>query len=158
MKRLRLRSANKKVEELAAVPLFDHVPRRVLELIAANLDEVRVEPGRTLIQEGHRNDAFWIVIEGEAEMTIGGRKHHVGPGEFFGATSMLDGKPALGTVVSKAPLRAYVASAPQFHALEGNETVELRLLHYALERMREDLEAHAAAPAPVRKPRARRRP
>ena len=64
MKRFRVRSANKKVEELTTVPLFDHVPRRVLELIAANLDEVRVEPGRTLIHEGHRNDAFWIVMEG----------------------------------------------------------------------------------------------
>ncbi|HEY8642284.1 MAG TPA: cyclic nucleotide-binding domain-containing protein [Candidatus Dormibacteraeota bacterium] len=158
MKRFRVRSANKKVEELTTVPLFDHVPRRVLELIAANLDEVRVEPGRTLIHEGHRNDAFWIVMEGEADMTIGGRQHRVGPGQFFGATSMLDGKPALGTVVSRTALRAYVASAAQFHALEGNETIALRLFHYALERMREDLEAHASAAPPARKPRARRGP
>ncbi len=50
MKRIRLRPANKKVEELAAVPLFDHVPRRVLEVIAANVDEVRVEAGQTLIR------------------------------------------------------------------------------------------------------------
>jgi CRP-like cAMP-binding protein len=159
MKRFRLRSANKKVEELATVPLFDHVPRHVLEVIAANVDEVRVDPGVTLIQQDHRNDAFWIVMEGEAAMTIGGRKHRdIGPRQFFGATSMLDGKPAVGTVVSKTQLRAYVASADQFRALEGNETIALRLFHYALERMREDLEAHTAAPASTPKARAHRGP
>jgi len=148
MKRFRLRSADKKVEELATVPLFDHVPRRVLEVIGANVDEVRVEAGETLIREGHRNDAFWIVMEGEADMMIGGRKHRdIGPRQFFGATSMLDGKPAVATVVSKTPMRAYVASAEQFRALEGNETIALRLFHYALERMREDLEGRTAEPA-----------
>jgi CRP-like cAMP-binding protein len=159
MKRFRLRSANKKVEELATVPLFDHVPRHVLEVIAANVDEVHVGPGETLIREDHRNDAFWIVMEGEAGMTIGGVKHRdIGPRHFFGATSMLDGKPAVATVVSKTPLRAYVASAEQFRALEGNETIALRLFHYALERMREDLEAHATPPPPTASAKGRRGP
>ncbi len=71
---------------------------------------------------------------------------------------MLDGKPAVGTVISKTPLRAYVASAEQFRALEGNETIALRLFHYALERMREDLEARTKAPASASKARARRGP
>ncbi len=123
------------------MPLFDHVPRRVLEVVAANVDEVRVGAGETLIREGHRNDAFWIVMDGQAEMTIGRRKRLLKPGQFFGATSMLDGRPAIGTVVAKTPIRAYVASADQFRALEGNETVALRLFHYALERLREDLES-----------------
>ena len=92
--------------------LFDHVPRRVLEVVAANVDEVRVPAGETLIREGHRNDAFWIVMEGEAEMSLGHRKRHIGP-----------------------------ASADQFRALESDETVALRLFHYALERLREDLES-----------------
>jgi CRP-like cAMP-binding protein len=126
------------------VPLFDHVPRRVLEVIGANVDEVQVGPGETLIREDHRNDAFWIVMEGEADMTIAGHKHRtIGPRQFFGATSMLDGRPAVATVVSKTTIRAYVASAEQFRALEGNETIALRLFHYALERMREDLEGRA---------------
>jgi CRP-like cAMP-binding protein len=139
--RFRLRHPNPKVEEIGRVALFDHVPRRVLEVVAANVDEVRVPAGETLIREGHRNDAFWIVMEGEAEMSIGHRKRHIGPGEFFGATSMLDGRPAIGTVVSQTPMRAYVASADQFRALESDETVALRLFHYALERLREDLES-----------------
>ncbi|MEP7105501.1 MAG: cyclic nucleotide-binding domain-containing protein [Chloroflexota bacterium] len=146
MKTFRRRGANRKIEELAAVPLFDHVPRRVLELIAAHVDEVEVKPDQVLVQEGKRNNAFWIIMAGEADMLIAGTKHRrLGPGQFFGATSMLDGKPAVATVVAQTPMRAYVASAAQFRALEGNETVALRLMHYAIERLREDLEAHAAA-------------
>ena len=159
MRKFGLRGQNKKVDELTTVPLFDHVPRRVLDLIAANVDEVQVEPGRTLIQEGRHNDAFWIVMEGEADMTIGGTKHRtIGPRQFFGATSMLDGKSAVATVISKTQIRAYVASADQFRALEGNETIALRLLHFALERMREDLEAHTKVKPVTRKPTSRRRP
>jgi len=138
--KLRFRHPNKKVQELASVPLFDHVPRRVLEMLAANVDEVRVDAGETLIREGHHNDAFWIVMEGQAEMRIGAHKPRlIRAKEFFGATSMLDGRPAIGTVVAKTPIRAYVASAEQFRALEAIDTVALRLFHYALERLREDL-------------------
>lgn len=141
-----------KVAELTKVPLFHHVPRRQLAIIAANLDEVRVEAGETLVREGHRNDAFWIILDGEVELIIGEERHRtIGPRGFFGATSMLDGKPAVGTVVTRTPLRALVASALQFRALEGNETVALRLMSAALERMREDLEiqrGRASSPPP----------
>jgi CRP-like cAMP-binding protein len=130
-----------KIAELFRVPLFEHVPRRQLAIIAANLDEVSVEAGQTLVREGHHNDAFWILLEGEVDMVIGGEHHHtIGPTGFFGVTSMLDGKPAVGTVVTRTAIRALVASAAQFRALEGNETVALRLMSAALERIREDLE------------------
>ena len=132
---------DRKIAELATVPLFDHVPRRQLAVIAANLDEVRVEAGETLVREGRHNDAFWIVMEGEVDLVVGDERHRtIGPGGFFGVTSMLDGKPAVATVVTKTPVRALVASAAQFRALEGNDTVTLRLMSAALERMREDLE------------------
>ncbi len=130
-----------KLTELASIPLFVHVPRRELAIIAANLDEVRVEADQTLIRENHHNDTFWIVLEGEADMIVGGSHHHtVGPRGFFGVTSMLDGRPAVATVVTRTPVRALVASAAQFRALEGNQTVAPRLMSAALERMREDLE------------------
>ncbi len=132
---------NPRIAELARVPLFEHVPRRQLAIIAANLDEVTVGAGETLVRENHHNDAFWILLEGEVDLIIGGERHQtIRPNGFFGVTSMLDGRPAVGTVVTKTPIRALVASAAQFRALEGNETVTLRLMSAALERMREDLE------------------
>ena len=139
--RLAHHADNPRVAQLTRVPLFEHVPRRQLAVIAANLDEARVGPGETLIREGHHNDTFWILLEGEVDLVIGDRRHRtIGPGGFFGVTSMLDGRPAVGTVVTKTPIRALVASAAQFRALEGSETVTARLMSAALERMREDLE------------------
>ncbi len=140
---------NPKVADLAQVPLFEHVSRRELAIIGANLDEVRVEAGQTLIRENHHNDAFWILLEGEVDLVIGGQRHHtIGPHGFFGVTSMLDGKAAVGTVVTRTPVRALVASAAQFRVLEGNETVVTRLMSAALERLREDLEIQLERGAP----------
>ncbi len=143
---IRHRRGDDKVEELKRIPLFYNLPRRELELIAANLDEVEVPAGETLIREGHNNNAFWIIREGTVEMAVGDHTtHEFGPGAFFGATSMLDGRAAVATATTRTPLNAWVASADQFRALEGNETIALRLMSYALERMREDLDAHHAA-------------
>src|SRR5215471_2698422 len=152
--RLAHHAANPRIAQLTRVPLFEHVPRRQLAVIAANLDEVTVEAGQTLVREGHHNDTFWIVLEGEVDLVIGGDRHRtIGPNGFFGATSMLDGRPAVGTVVTTTPVRALVASASQFRALEGSETVTLRLMSAALERMREDLEIQrgraGSAPPPA---------
>lgn len=150
IERLARHGENPKIARLSGVPLFEHVPRRQLATIAANLDEVDVGPGETLIREGHYNDTFWVLLEGEVDMVIGGEHHRtIGRNGFFGVTSMLDGHPAVGTVVTKTPIRAYVASASQFRAIEGSETVMVRLMSAALERMREDLEiqqGRAASP------------
>jgi CRP-like cAMP-binding protein len=135
-----------KIDELRRIRLFDNLPRRDLELIAANLDEVNVPAGETLVEQGKHNDAFWIILEGEAAYKVkNGGSRTLGPGDFFGVTSMLDGKPAVGSIKTTAPVRALVASAAQFRALEGNDTIALRLMSAALERMREDLESHHRA-------------
>lgn len=141
IERLAHHGGDPKIARLSRVPLFEHVPRRQLAVIAANLDEVQVDAGETLIREGHHNDTFWILLEGEVDMVIGGQRHQtITPNGFFGVTSMLDGHPAVGTVVTRTPIRAFVASPAQFRAIEGSETVMLRLMSAALERMREDLE------------------
>jgi CRP-like cAMP-binding protein len=141
IERLTHHGEDPKIARLSRVPLFEHVPRRQLAVISANLDEVQMEAGQTLIREGHLNDTFWILLEGEVDMVIGGQRHQtIGPNGFFGVTSMLDGHPAVGTVVTNSPIRAFVASAAQFRAIEGSETVMVRLMSAALERMREDLE------------------
>lgn len=138
-----------KIARLSKVPLFEHVPRRQLAVIATNLDEVEVAAGETLVRENHYNDTFWILLEGEVDLIIGGDRHRtIGPNGFFGVTSMLDGRPAVGTVVTRTPIRAFVASAAQFRAIEGSETVMVRLMSAALERMREDLEIQRGRTTP----------
>lgn len=41
-----------RVEVLSAAPMFEGLPRKVLTRIDSHCDEIRVEPGQTLTQEG----------------------------------------------------------------------------------------------------------
>jgi CRP-like cAMP-binding protein len=140
---------NTRTRELASIPLFSGVGRSSLERLGSFLDEVEVEAGRLLVREGRRNDTFWILLEGEVEISVpGGPARVLRPGDFFGVTSVLDGGPAVATVRTITPVRALVASSTQFRGLLENETVARRLRSAALQRMRTDLEAlraHAAA-------------
>lgn len=70
--RLAQHGENPKIAWLTSVPLFEHVPRRQLAVIAANLDEVHADAGETLVHENQHNDTFWILLDGEVDLIIGG--------------------------------------------------------------------------------------
>lgn len=128
-----------KIDALRSSPVFANLHRRQLDGLAAYLDQVEVPAGTVLVREGHRNPAFWLVLDGEAAVSVRGRRRRtIGPGGFFGAISMLDGREASATVVACGPLRALVASASQFRGLEANELVSLRLRAESERRLRED--------------------
>jgi CRP-like cAMP-binding protein len=134
-------SGNPRTGQLGTLPLFEGVSRWDRAFMASFLDEVQVEAGRTLVREGMRNVTFWILLEGEVEISIGGQRPRVlRRGDFFGTASMLDGRSAVATVTTRTPIRALVASPAQFRALEGNSAVAARLRSVALGRMREELE------------------
>jgi len=117
-----------RARQLAELPLFAALPRKQLHFLAAHLDEVRVGAGETLIREGRPNRAFWVLVDGEVDVSTGNvLQHTLRRGDFFGVTSMLDGCPARATVWTRTPIRALVASPAQFRALKGNDTVVERL-------------------------------
>ena len=60
-----------KIEPMRKVPLFSGCSKRELGEIAALADELRFEPGRTLIQEGRRGREFIVVIDGTVEVDQG---------------------------------------------------------------------------------------
>jgi CRP-like cAMP-binding protein len=120
--------AKTRIDELRGTRLFSGLSNADLEFLARNLDEVRVPAGTALISEGKGNHAFYLLAEGEVDVGVGG--HHrrtLGAGDFFGEISMLELDPASATVVTKTPVRLYVASHEQFMALKANDTVLLRL-------------------------------
>jgi len=56
--------------QLKRVPIFSQCSNRELEFIASRLDEVSLPAGRTLIAEGKPADTFYILLAGEAEVSI----------------------------------------------------------------------------------------
>ena len=129
-----------KVEMLKKVPLFAHCSRTSLESAAANTDEVDVESGRELIEQGQPSDTFYVLLDGAADVAIDGKhRRTLGPGDFFGEISMLDRGPATATVKTTKPSRMMVMSHLQFRdAIKGNQDLLFQVLQSVAERLRAD--------------------
>jgi CRP-like cAMP-binding protein len=127
-----------KVERLAKIPLFAKLGHRELEQLAAQVDEVSIRAGETLIAEGQPTEAFYILTGGKARVTRAGKPvADLGPGDFFGEIGMLDNGPATATVVADGPGEAMVLSHVQFRdAIKGNDKLALQVLAAVAERLR----------------------
>lgn len=117
-----------KVKAIYPLPVFAGMSRKELEMIARNLDETTVDAGTVVIREGKSNLAFWIVLDGEFELTLRGKVlERIAPPGVVGAPSMLDGVPAWASATAVTPVRALVASKEQFRVLRSDDRVALRL-------------------------------
>ena len=64
--------ANTTAKVLQRLPLFAGLSGHDREFLARYLDEVDLPAGETLIREGQSNGAFWVLVEGEVEVTVAG--------------------------------------------------------------------------------------
>ncbi|MBO0687119.1 MAG: cyclic nucleotide-binding domain-containing protein, partial [Candidatus Dormibacteraeota bacterium] len=121
-------------------PLFVHLTERDLEFVASRTDEVDVPSGRQLVGQGELGHAFYVLLEGTAQVTIDGSdRPGLGPGDFFGEISMLDRGPATATVVTTSPARLMVMSHAQFRdAIKSSDDLLSRVMAAMGERLRAD--------------------
>ena len=140
MIRFTRRPTNPKLAELKRLPIFAGLNASALRTLAANLDEVTVPKGETVMREGRGNDTFWIVLDGEVALTVGGRVHEkLGPGDVFGLPSMFTRKESMADVVARSPVRALVASHGQFNSLVADPEVEIRFKAAMFDRLRDEV-------------------
>src|SRR2546429_1949996 len=85
-----LAMADPKLNAISRVPLFAHLSKREREFIAKEGDEVRVPAGKTLTRQDRAGDTFYVLLDGEAEVKVDGkRRRALKPGGFFREISML---------------------------------------------------------------------
>ena len=75
---------------LVSVPIFAPLPGGSLEHLAARLVPLRVDAGTVIVREGDAGDRFYIVAEGELDVSQDGaadRRAH--PGGYFGEIALL---------------------------------------------------------------------
>lgn len=100
------RTRRESVVALSGVPLFAGMPRRHLQRLAREADELTFGPGETIVQEGLLGETLFVVLAGHAKVTRGGRRvGQVVPGDFFGELSALDGGARTASVVAETPMR-----------------------------------------------------
>src|SRR5207245_10001264 len=103
--------------------------RKELECIATRGDEVAVPAGQTLTREGRPGDTFYVLLDGEAEVKINGRRRRVlRAGDFLGEISVVDRGLATATVTTLTDARMFVMSHAQFRdAIKGCDALLLKV-------------------------------
>ncbi len=92
----------KKIQQLVQVcaflrrnPLFSGWPSRALIKIASEFTFEECEAGVEMIEEGKENEFFYLIYEGEFDVSKDGKNiAQLGPGDFCGEISLLRGVPA----------------------------------------------------------------
>jgi CRP-like cAMP-binding protein len=106
-------------ERLKTIALFAGLSRKERERLATWADEVDVEPGTRLVDQGAFPHEFFVISEGSAEVTVDGA--HVADlhsGDFFGEIALLEPQRRTASVTTTSPLRAVVMHARDFAAME----------------------------------------
>ena len=89
---------------IGACPLFGGLDEAGLAVVAAAAVEVEFPAERQIAREGEIGTGLFIVGEGRVRVMRDGRAvAHLGPGEFFGELSVLDGGPRNATVIADGP-------------------------------------------------------
>ena len=105
-------------ERLATIPLFEHLDKRQLASIGGLATVLDVSAGRELIREGATGREFFLVVEGEAEVSRDGAViATLGPGSFFGETALLLDQPRNATVTAKSDMVVEVIERRDFKGL-----------------------------------------
>ena len=100
------RTQRESVTALSVVPLFTVFSKKQLERLAKETDRQSFAPGVKIVEEGLLGETLFVVLEGRAKVTRGGKKvGEVLPGDFFGELSALDGGPRSATVTAVTPVK-----------------------------------------------------
>jgi MFS family permease len=105
-------------EELVALrrsPLFEMLAAPVLEDLARALTPVAVAPSETVVREGERGTLFYLVADGELDVTVGDRHlRTIDPGDGFGEIALLRDGIRTATVTARGSARLYALEREPF--------------------------------------------
>ena len=118
------------VELLQKVPLFGGLEQRDLQNIASSMKERTFNAGDKVTEEGRGGIGFFVIADGNAKVTVGGREvRTVGPGDYFGEIALITDTDRTATITAKTDLRCYGMTSWEFKPLvESNGAVAWKLL------------------------------
>lgn len=130
------------VDTLGRLTLFADFTRPELEALAHTVDEEMFAEGQRVLRQGLSGSGFFVILEGQASISVDGElRWTLGPGDFFGETSVLTGDSPTADVVATSLLRCAVVPGPEFEKfLLARPRLMFRLLQAEAHRLRNAIE------------------
>jgi CRP-like cAMP-binding protein len=134
---MKLFSQDTKVDALRRATLFEGLSRKQLVQLARVSEDLEVPAGEVLCKEGEVGQEFFVIIDGEVEVTKNGKRLATrSAGEFFGEIALLEQTRRMATVTAQTPLRFFVLTQRDCRQLiRDNPGVELKVLQALARRL-----------------------
>lgn len=132
------RRRDARIDQLSQVDLFRGCPKRELAVIAGLTTPAEVRDGTVLCRQGEAGHEAFVIVEGEASVTIHDAEvARLGPGTFCGEMALLEHGYRSATVTAAGPMTVLVLSASEFELLVRDApTVTRRMLVALSKRLR----------------------
>ena len=128
-----------RMKMLRELPLFAAMTKRQLAEVAAAADEMVVDAGGIVMQEDEPGDSCFVVAVGSMDV----RRHErllatIGPGDFVGEMSLLDGGSRTATVTALERCVLLALDRPTFTSmLQSSPSLAIGILEVLSTRLRE---------------------
>ncbi|HEY7131994.1 MAG TPA: cyclic nucleotide-binding domain-containing protein, partial [Candidatus Limnocylindrales bacterium] len=118
--------------------LFADLTTPQLQRIAHMFEEEVHPKGTRILRQGLSGSAFYVILDGEADVVIDGQERAVlGRGDFFGEVSILLGEAPGADIVASRDMRTLVLPGSAVRdVLLDNPTVMYRMLQAQSRRLR----------------------
>jgi CRP-like cAMP-binding protein len=111
-----------KEQLIRSVSLFANLSNDELREVVRLVDEVDVDAGHTLIEEGRTGGECFVIVDGRVEVLRDGERiDEAGPGEVLGELALLDRKPRNASAVALEPSRLLVLAPAEFRSLLNHQ-------------------------------------
>lgn len=81
-------------------PMFATLTPEQREVLVLHFGTEEATPGTRVIRAGDKADKVFFIAEGEVEVSVGGRRIKLGPGDFFGEMALISGAPRSADVTA----------------------------------------------------------
>jgi CRP-like cAMP-binding protein len=126
------------VAVLEDVPLFQGLSKRDIRRVAKMAAKVTFPARSVMVSPRRRADAFYVIIDGQAEVTTkAGERIRLASGAFFGEMALLDSGPRTATVAAVTEVLAMAISQQRFREfLEAEPKVAFAIMRELAARVR----------------------
>lgn len=130
---------DRRSELIGGCRLFRDLDAAGLSAVAAAAIEVEFAAERVIARQGEIGTGFFVIVDGMVRVVRDGTiVARLGPGEFFGELSVLDGGPRVAQVVAEQPTRCLALATWDFERVLREEPgVALTVLRVVARRLRD---------------------